>query len=106
MDLILSNVGIVPFSLGHHRKWSSNYHNDGVGPFSDVQPRLPIRVDVVFGDEAVRGEAQEHARRPALAHLVSQHHHLKEVREEIKYHSELETTLLQNYLNLRLSWSF
>jgi len=83
-------VGNVPFSLDRNRKWSGNYHNDGVGPLSDVQPRLPIRVDVVFRDEALSGEAQEHARRPALAHLVSQHHHLKEVGEEFKYHSELE----------------
>lgn len=65
-----------------HRKGNSNHHNDGVSPFSDVQPCLPIRVDVVFCNEALSREAQEHTRCPALTHFVSQHHYLKEVRGE------------------------
>lgn len=70
------------FLVKLHRQGSSNHHNDGVSPFSDVEPCLPIRVDVVFCDEALSREAQEHTRCTALTHFVSQHHDLREVRGE------------------------
>lgn len=82
-------------------KCGGNYQNDGIGPFSDVQSRLRVRVDVILRDEALGGEAQEHARRPALAHLVPQHHQLKEAREELQHHSELLQPLL-NYSQTEL----
>ena len=75
-------------------QWCRSYQNYGVRPFPDVQPRLSIRVDVIFGDEALSRETQEDTRRTALTHLVSQHHYLNEgrarERERLKCQFELE----------------
>lgn len=65
------------------------YQYDRVRPFSNVDPRLAVGVDVVFCDEALSREAQEHTRGTALTHLVPQHHYLQRVRgeeREIKCH--------------------
>ena len=47
------------------------YQDNGVRPFADVQSRLPIGVDVVFGNEPMSREAKEHARGTTLPHFIT-----------------------------------
>lgn len=71
LDLLETTIFIMKLQI-------SDYHNDGVGSFTDIQASLPVAVDLVLCDEALSREAQEHTGRTALAHLVSQHDNLQE----------------------------